>query len=34
MNVKLAIDIKRNFPDLQVFDRDDMAFVKGRNVQG
>jgi hypothetical protein len=26
--MKLAVDIKRNFPDLQVFDRDDMAFVK------
>lgn len=28
MTMKLAVDIKRNFPDLQVFDRDDMAFVK------
>lgn len=24
----LAIDIKRHFPDLQVFDHDDLAFVK------
>jgi len=24
----LAIDIKRRFPDLQVFDHDDLAFVK------
>ena len=26
--MKLAVDIKNHFPDLQVFDRDDMAFVK------
>ena len=26
--MKLAVDIKKHFPDLQVFDRDDMAFVK------
>lgn len=26
--MKLAVDIKKRFPDLQVFDRDDMAFVK------